>query len=95
MKCARKTEYAMVVALVPRNIDRRWLAVVRAIEAKFEYWRVTVGRVRSQLSANKYNENGLDKESISDSNRSDAPPEAAGHTAALCHADAHERRAYG
>ena len=84
----------MVAALVPRNMDRRWRAVVRSIEAKFEYRRVTVGR-GSQLSANKYNENGLDNESISDGDTSDAPPEAAGHTVALCHADAHERRAYG
>ena len=68
---------------------------MRSIDAKFEYRRATVGRVRSQLSANKSNENGLDDESISDGDTSDAPPEAAGHTVALCHADAHERRAYG
>jgi hypothetical protein len=60
----------MVVALVPRNIDRRQRAAVRSIEAELEYWRAIGGRIRSQLSADKSNENGLNDESISDGNRS-------------------------
>jgi hypothetical protein len=80
----------MVIALVPRNIDRRHRTIVRAIKAKLETRRTAIGSIGCELGTDKGNENRLDDESISYSDAIQTPPKAAGRTAALRHADAHE-----
>jgi hypothetical protein len=84
----------MVVALVPWRIDRR-RTIVRTIEAQLEAQPAIVRRIGAQLSAGKRHENGLNDERISNGDRSQAPPEAPGRAAVLCHADSHEGRRYG